>query len=486
MPFKNLLLIGCGLHARAFYFPTLKKLQTETGLRISAVVDLRSNQHAVSLFLSEKYSDCVPYYVESSGERLSGETVALLNRIVTENKIEGVIVSTDPLNHKSYSLWALSNNLHLLLDKPITTRVDAVLDIKQANAIETDYQELFSAYQEALKIKETSFIVCAHRRYHPGLNTALQLIGEIAEKTGCPVTNIHSYHCDGQWRLPGEMVTQTHHSYFDGHGKVSHSGYHFIDSLYRFRTAGMKSGKSADSIDIFSSFIRPRGLLKQLKREDYEKIFGKEYNTVNPFSDSELAVKFERFGEIDAEINFTFYCNNEPVGLATLSLLHNGYSRRSWVRPGTDLYKGNGRVKHEQHRIHLGPFLCVQIHSYQSKDKHDDCDSSDLELGGNNHFEMFIFRNTAIIDGKPVERYSLADLATKNSFADNELHIHRIKEGAVREFAQFINGQINRQQLQSDIADHSIPVRLMSAIYRSWVQRQSGENPVVRIPLTNE
>ncbi|MDR0611531.1 MAG: hypothetical protein LBG58_15595 [Planctomycetaceae bacterium] len=78
MSFKNLLLIGCGPHARTFYFPTLKKLQTETGLRISAVVDLKNNQPSVDVFLSEKYPDCVSYYVEPSGEKLSEELTGML------------------------------------------------------------------------------------------------------------------------------------------------------------------------------------------------------------------------------------------------------------------------------------------------------------------------------------------------------------------------------------------------------------------------
>lgn len=480
---ENILLIGCGPHARTFYFPAMNKMKTDTRLRIAATVDLKSNQQVVEEFLSINYPDCSRYYVDPSGDILSQETVTVLNGILEKEQIGGVIISTDPLNHKNYALWALSQHLHLLLDKPITTCVDATLDIKQAEKIETDYKELLAAYQETLKVKKTAFIVCVHRRYHPGINSALQLIGDVSAKTGCPVTNFHSYHCDGQWRLPCEMITQSHHSYYDGHGKVSHSGYHFIDGLYRFWTAGEKSGKTADKVEVFSSFVRPRGLIKQLTRNDYNNIFGKEYETINPLQDIELHDKFSRFGEIDAELNFTFYEQSEPVGLATLSLLHNGFSRRSWMLAGTDLYKGNGRVKHEQHRIHLGPFLCIQIHSYQSKDKHDTSNASDLALGGNNHFEMFVFRNTGIIGGKPVEKFTLADLTNEKGFTENELHIHKIKEGAIREFADFINGKLKREELQSDILDHVIPVRIMSAIYRSYVKRQHGQSPLENIML---
>jgi hypothetical protein len=479
----NILIIGCGPHARTFYMPTFRKLAAELDAEIVVAVDLNQNRQVVETFLKKDAPHCRGVFVEACKDKLDGKTAAILDDIVKENKIDGVIVSTDPLNHKIYADWCLSRSLHLLLDKPITTQPDAALDLKQADKVEQDYNDLLQTYNKALLKKETAFLVCCHRRYHPGLDAALKLIMDMSQQTGCPVTNIHSYHCDGQWRFPGEMITQSHHSYYDGHGKVSHSGYHFIDSVVRFWQAGLASGKSADRLEIFSSFVRPRGLIKQLHRQDYVRLFGSKYETVNPISDDELSWRFERFGEIDAEVNATFISENEPIALATISLLHNGFSRRSWMLPGEDLYKGNGRVKHEQHRIHLGPFMCIQIHSYQSKDKHDTCNADDLAVGGNNHFEMIVFRNTGIVGGNPVERFALSDLIKSQGYNDNELHIHRIKEGAVREFIDFIDGKISRNQMHSDISDHKNAVRIMSAIYRSFILRNNNENPVVSLPF---
>jgi hypothetical protein len=127
--------------------------------------------------------------------------------------------------------------------------------------------------------------------------------------------------------------------------------------------------------------------------------------------------------------------------------------------------------------------MCIQIHSYQSKDKHDTCNTDDLTIGGNNHFEMIVFRNTGIIGGNPVERFALSDLTKSQGYSNNELHIHRIKEGAVREFIDFINGKILRNQLHSDISDHRDAVRFMSAIYRSFILRNNNENPIVSLPF---
>jgi hypothetical protein len=93
----------------------------------------------------------------------------------------------------------------------------------------------------------------------------------------------------------------------------------------RFWQAGSCSGKSADSFEVFSSFIRPTGLLNQLGENDYRKIFGFDYDKVKPFNDEELVNQFAGFGEIDAEGLVTFKKNGTPVGLATISLLHNRF-----------------------------------------------------------------------------------------------------------------------------------------------------------------
>ena len=36
------------------------------------------------------------------------------------------------------------------------------------------------------------------------------------------------------------------------------------------------------------------------------------------------------------------------VTTATLNLMQNSFSRRGWFAPRRDLYKGNGRVRHER------------------------------------------------------------------------------------------------------------------------------------------
>jgi predicted dehydrogenase len=482
----NLLLIGCGPHARTFYFPALRRLGSTYEARIKAVADLVGQRGSVEGFLQEFDPSCERLYLDPFCGPLPPTVSRALCGLVKRHRIDGVIVSTDPLSHKAYAEWAMQQRLHLLLDKPITSRVNAALDVAEAQGIEEDYRQLAQSYERAWSEHKTIFSVCAHRRYHPGIDRAIEEIREVSARTGCPVTNIHAYHCDGQWRLPMEMLTQAHHSYFDGHGKVSHSGYHFLDCVIRLWRAGMSSGKGADQLEVTSSFVRPRGILRQLTKADYSKLFGKDYLEACKLDDAGLQAGMADFGEIDAETTVTFLAEEEPVALASISLLHNGFSRRAWLEPGADLYKGNGRVKHEQHRIHVGPFICVQIHSYQAKDKHGACTADDFEIGGNNHFELVIFRNAKMLGGgRPVERLRLDQLGCTGALDPSRLHIDQIKEGAVSEFLSFIRGDLTREQLRSDLSDHAMSVRLMSAVYRSYAQKLHRGSPLVTIPWTN-
>ncbi|MBD3398553.1 hypothetical protein GF413_05785 [Candidatus Micrarchaeota archaeon] len=475
----NLILIGVGPHAKRFYIPSILDMQNRYNVRFRAVVELEETSQETCAFLESKDLEIEKIFVPSFVEQMPKEIMELLNRAVKQKNLHGAIIATDPLTHKIYVEWALQNGLHILLDKPITSRANVVSEKAQALGIEEDYKDILRIYEN--RPQKTCLIVCAHRRYHPGISYVIERIKEACKKTGCPVTNIHSYHSDGQWRLPSEIVTQYHHSYYMGFGKASHSGYHFFDSVCRFMKAGTVSGKCPDGMRVYSSFIRPDGLLEQLTAEDYINIFGQEYREVQRYSDEQLRSLYKNYGEVDLEAVVTFLKQNIPVCNASLSLLHNGFSRRAWMRPPADLYKGNGRVKHEQHRVHIGPFMGIQVHSYQAKDEHLKSGLDDKEIGGNNHFDIVFFNNTKILGGqKPIETMNLTDLPQTSELDESRLFIEQVKEGAIVEFLSYIRGKLGIENLSSSIEDHELPVKLMSAVYLSHNLTSSGENPIVR------
>jgi hypothetical protein len=477
---RPLMLAGVGPHARRFYLPAIAELGPRHGVRLVAAVELEAGHAAAARALAENGLAAEILTVERFEAEMPTAARQALDRIADRLRPQALIVATDPLSHRPYVLWALGRGMDVLLDKPITTRRGAVSDPAAAQGIEADFDEILAAWQQAQRQRPVIVSVCAHRRYHPGIEQAIRIIREVCQQTGCPVTDIHCHHADGQWRLPEEIRTQDHHSYHSGHGKASHSGHHFFDCVYRFYQAGTASGKSADAMRVYAAFVQPHGLLRQLTRQDYQRLFGREYATTCPYSDAELSRQFRDFGEVDLNAVVTFLSDGVAVGQASLNLLHNSFSRRGWLHPPADLYKGNGRVKHEHHRVHVGPFLAVAIHSYQSKADHDQSDAADLQPGGNNHFEIHIFRNTRMIGGKEVEIIHLDQL---DRFDRSRLYIEQVKEGVVGEFFRYLAGQLAVRELRSPLHDHAVPVRMLAAVYQSHANAQQGDHPVIVKPM---
>jgi len=368
-----------------------------------------------------------------------------------------------------YALWALEKNMHILMDKPISTHKNVSNSTQEAKKIMRDFDLLCSNRNST-----RAFVINAQRRYHPGFQYVLGEINTVSSKYHIPITSMQSSHCDGQWRLPKEVITQTYHPYI-GYGKVSHSGYHLIDVIGQFIQNSFKcAGKDFDHFSVYSSFIKPTGLLEQQTRADYLRVFGKDYKKVNEFSDTQLARLYKKLGEgeVDSTSVITLFKRGVALSNITLNLMHNGFARRHWLLPGTDLYKGNGRVKHEYYNIQQGPYQNIQIHSYQANDKHDTSTVLDYELGGNNHFDVYIFRNSGIIGGKPLTVIRNKDFAVEMQYNNDTLIVEQVKYSVVQEFLEIVIGQRNPTCVESDLATHALSAKLMSLIYRAGIKRK--------------
>lgn len=151
--------------------------------------------------------------------------------------------------------------------------------------------------------------------------------------------------------------------------------------------------------------------------------------------------------------------------------------------PGADLYKGNGRVKHEHHNIQQGPFQNIQIHSYQASDRHDDTGDAQDGLGGHNHFDIHVFRHPMVAgDGPALRVYTSADaLAEMAQVRAALLTSEYAKHQIVEQFVSYLAGTAPKASLASPIEDHMVPMQIMSGIYRSHVLRSRSANCVVKM-----
>lgn len=485
---SNIILIGCGPHSKRVYLPALRALQSEKKVELKLVIDLMGRKQQVEDLIKNNEFDCEIFLCEYFDKNLPKKMSLYLDDFCRTNEVTGVIIATEPLVHIAYAEWALRNGLNILMDKPVSTQVDCVSELNSAKSILKDFLYLRDIYLKSNNYYKNIFIVNTQRRFHPGFDFVLEKIKEVSDLTNCPVTNINASHCDGQWRLPSEIVTQDYHPYNSGYGKASHSGYHIFDIVYRMYMASVTSNKVADKFELVSAFIQPNGFIEQLTQDDYKKIFGSvEYEDVKHWNDDELIEIFKGYGEIDLSSIITLKKKDIAVANINISLLHNGFGQRTWLTPGDDLYKGNGRVKHEHYSIQQGPFQNIQIHSYQSKDKHDNMKSIEDSLGGNNHFDVVIFRNPLVNPkGESMQKFTMKDIVDKYNFShEKKLITENVKFQIVNSFVSFLNGEIERTQMKSQIVDHYIPVAIMSSVYQSHVLRKNDKNCVVSMPFDN-
>lgn len=476
----NILQIGIGFHARRIYIPVLLRMEKILPVNLCAGVDVEPAKDVIEGYLRDKGISLTMRYVDTfaiNQDDLPLETQETLDAIVRNHAINAVIISTEPMVHRQYAKWALRRGLHILMDKPISTREKVSSSVDQARALVDDYMELYELYQALQKEKETVFSVNVQRRYEEGYEKVFELIREVGDKFNAPVTSIQAMHSDGVWIFPDEIVEQKSHPYSSGYGKCSHSGYHIFDIIWQLYQSSGVEEKFADRGEVMTSFLSPRGLLKQFGQKDFASYFS-DYHKLDRRNEEELEALFEDYGEIDAFSLIRLLKDNETICNISSNLLHNGFSRRSWVKPSHDLYKGNGRVKHQSYSIQQGPFQNIQIHQYQSNDKHDNNGVDEYRLGGNNHFDIYVFRNAAMFgdDEASFTQYSIKDLGP--DMDDSRLVNESAKDRVVMEFLQFILGMIPKSTLKSNIETHVMPVKMMSAIYESHALQGQGASPL--------
>ncbi|KAJ4316131.1 hypothetical protein N0V94_005619 [Neodidymelliopsis sp. IMI 364377] len=479
------IIIGVGPHAKRTYVPHLRGFEKAGRAKLVAAIETEMMKKVVTDYSAYACPDAELCFVPPFTAKMPGYVERLLDAMVKRLRVTHVIIATEPRAHKAYGLWALGHGFDIIMDKPLTTRQDVVISKVQAYGIARDYTDLWAAYENLQRSKKTIFLVNCQRRYHPGFQFTLDMLKDIQEKTGSPLTNIISTHCDGQWRLPSEIVDIDYHGFNDGYGKVSHSGYHLLDTLHLFTEAGMNTRKRPDRIEVVSSFILPNGAFKQLTTDDLSRLFGDSYDAVNKYPDSYLRQIYQDFGEIDANVQITFFQGEDAICLAQVNLQHNGFSRRHWTNPNMDLYKGNGRVKHESHELKSGPFQTIVIDSRQVNDKHDKSAPSNTTLGSDNHFEVQVFRNCGMLGGgKPLEVFSVPDIDRYSNALRPGLLSENVKRGILEDALDYAEGKKSSKDLKSNLADHCIPVHIMSAIYVSHIQRTAHQSPIVTIDVS--
>jgi hypothetical protein len=443
--------------------------------------DITSQKSVIQKYLNDKGFALPVYYTnELSQDDVSGSLKKQLEELVSAYEVDSVIISTEPLMHYKYAKWALENNLNILMDKPITSERNISTDIKKANKIKGDYDELASEYKNR---KQKGFVqafsLMSQRRFHPAYTFIKDKIEEVFETTNCPLTSIQISHSDGQWRFPTEIVEQDYHPYNQGYGKVSHSGYHSLDMVNWFVGITSKGKKKIDNIDVFSSFVRPVDVISQFTMSDYRRLFS-DFDDYNKYDEKEFCNLAKEYGEVDAFCNVAFKKGSTTMCLGSINLMHNGFGQRNWVcADGRDLYKGNGRIRQESYFIEQGPFQSIAFISYQSEEMNLKKNKKSYKFGDEWHLDIHIFRNSKMFPHwKSHEIFSIKDLSNEYMTGYSRGHQEDARVACIIDFFESIK---NKTETQSDLLSHKSGTYLLSAVYESEIRKQKGENPLVNI-----
>lgn len=469
---KKIMLIGLGPHAKRIYMHYLMQYDCQP----KVIVDLYSKKEDIDKFVKEKNINSVIYLIEDSqknSEELSVEVKNNLEVLIKDFDIKYVIIATEPKAHLAYSKYFLEKRINILIDKPITATYKVSTDERQARKIYNDYKEMKDIYEDARK-SEINFTVQCQRRWHPGYQYIFSLLKECIKEYKIPITFINIYHCDGMWNMPNEFFTRENHPYKYGYGKLMHSGYHFLDLLACLLKINLQlCNKKIDNFELYTSISKPSDQLNIINKEFYNDIF--KSSKFNGIFENISDLNLDSFGEVDYSSSIQAYSGNDLITMCNLNLLQSGYSRRSWSELPYDTYKSNGRVRHEYVNIQVGPLMNIQIHSYQSKEIKKREKLHEEELGGLEHFDIYVFRNVDIIGGKPLEIKRIRDLnlECKNSFIG---YNEEARKTALIEY-------LNNNMSNSDLADHDLSVKFLSNSYLSMAKRYNDKSPIVKFEL---
>lgn len=469
---RNIAIIGLGPHAKRIYLHYIKKYNEN----LSLVVELESERNNARKYLDENGFENTELFCVSDKYKdnyllpdvISSNLVAVMKTM----EITHIMISTEPKAHNMYLNFALKNDINVLTDKPITVTKN-MTSTKSINTIKNQYYNI-------LKLAESSSSHCkvmCQRQYHRGYEYIKKLLNETVKKYQIPITHIDIYHCDGNWEMMHDLDKENH-PYKYGYGKLFHSGYHFIDLLSDLIKINnqLPNNKRIKYGNVYSDFFTPNDEKAVFNIYDYKRLFKNQ--DIPEYYKNSSDPNFNNYGEKNyyGLMKFT-NSNHQLITEVGMNLLHYGFSRRGWIE-SKDFYKSNGRIRHERININVGPLMNIQIHSYQAKEIKDrlDCQTEE-QVGGLEHFEIFIYRNVDLIGGEPFTKICLGDLydekEKKNILGYNELsREHYIKK--------FLNNKCDR----GDIKDQALGIEILYAcakgLHNYYNHKSKVENIVVR------
>lgn len=455
-------IIGLGPFCRRNYISYLKSNFGKYHIKISFLIELKDNTESAVEFCGQENISIQEYIFIENDERfindLGMETINRLEKIIRENQIDIVIISTEVKSHFKYLKYFIAKDINVLIDKPPVCGFDYEIGKISGKKMFEEAKEINALLHIHPNIK---CVVVTQRRMHKGFLEVSKILRKIVRQYNLPINYVGCFHSDGMWNMPDELIYRENHPYRFGYGKIMHSGYHFIDTMLWLQNLN----KDIEKYKIIAAKFSCCDFAKSIKNNNYKELLGTDrFENLLKDADSYL-----EFGELDSYSIFQFKRGDDTIiSTSSLDLLQNSFSRRAWSKLPRDTYKSNGRLRHEFWNIQIAPVFCIQICSTQSYDDRNIIEHKNFnqgDIGSNNHFDINIFRNTSLIGGKAFEQIKLGkqkrDLMKEARFRIvNQLFDHVYKQ------------HNSRRKLKSEFPDHINTLNAISEIHDLYKSNQ--------------
>ena len=429
------MLCGCGRWARDSHLPVIAKMSPD--VRLTHVFEVKSECPNVRSALREKG---IPNWRQVKVVP-AGRNFPLEARPDPES-VDACIVATISEQHYPYIQWALKNGIHTLSDKPLTFRSGATTDETKADKLVKDYDELLALSGTG---RTPLFMLATQKRYQWAFNRLAERIASVSSVTGQPVTSIDLSTSDGFWLLPSEYEKMD--TYDRGGGKMTHTGYHFLDiAPWLMRHSSISDGNSITHAFVTANLYRPSDSVSVRNNRQIGKFMH--------LSDPEKTVSLSnKMGEINSFVQVKFCRNKDFVTSVNFTLQHDGLSLRTKEDAG-EFYYGKGRTKIDHMMITMGPLFSARFSRIA---KMIDPDGFS-EVGARKHCEL-VFMSNDLTGLQRIEKLYPGSVETFEGCGDDEL--------PTTDFLEALLDPSRRSSVLSPVSDHRIGILLLSAACRS-------------------
>ena len=430
------LIFGFGTHTQKVYW---HYLNNDAKFDKLIIVDLMSAKQRIESALSDSRVPFETVFLDDHVQyhpSLPKNIHEKLAATVQKEQVTHAIISTEPRSHNMYIDFCLSMNLNILCNKPLTTPMYTNTPVG-ASLIADNFQSYVAKWQAS---DTALFELQTLKRTHKVYQYVRTLVEEIVKTYQVPINKINISTSNDHWYLPSDIALKETQPYKYGYGTLMHHGYHLIELLTSFTDINKKYGFREAQKNYHISDYRP---------SDFYKYYGKSFNEQLGFFDNDDIYRnlniVQNFGEFDLTAIID-YLDGDHHKIMTANL-HFSQSSDAQLPTATFDEKELHPNAHEVVEISVGPLITIKVISDSTA-----------------NFEVLIFRNSAILDGKSFERLTQDELDNDTLLATYDIGQNQ---------AVCIDALDNfffHQQSHTSLLDYQEEIDILNALYDRMAQ----------------